>query len=321
MPSSSVDSIVVENLRAALDQSGRSAYSVATALGRAPNWLYQVLNKKNGILLPTLREVADELGVSLGSLVDPPRTVEDGLSVGESVPGKDHQDLTAGMMGERLAEARRRAGLSQIELAAALGEHFDQPMISQVEAGRGLLRSDCMVSAAKELQVSTDYLLGITDDPTPAVDLERRVLSLLENQLPGERIRGTTPIADGILYFFDGDPPTQNAIIIDIKLTSEATTGIYELKSALKHFNASMGLLVTRNDTNPAPKDLVDRAGTFHSITRGKDFPRIQVRTIGELLTGNGFDLPVPFVEDQRTLAVIPLDNRPSGLEMAKPEI
>ena len=72
MPKSSVDPIVSENLKDALRRSGRTAYSVATALGYAPNGLYQVLTGKNGILLPTLREVAQELGVSVGELVDPP---------------------------------------------------------------------------------------------------------------------------------------------------------------------------------------------------------------------------------------------------------
>ena len=72
MHQSSIDPVVRQNLKDALERSGRSAYSVATAIGHAPNWLYRVLGGKSGILLPTLREVADELGVSLGSLVDPP---------------------------------------------------------------------------------------------------------------------------------------------------------------------------------------------------------------------------------------------------------
>ena len=45
---------------------------MAVALGRPPNWLYQVVNGKHGILIPTLRELAMELGVSAGSLLDPP---------------------------------------------------------------------------------------------------------------------------------------------------------------------------------------------------------------------------------------------------------
>ena len=72
MPQSSIDSVLVENLKTAIERSGRSAYAVAAAVDRAPNWLYRVLNGKVGILIPTLREVANELGVSAGSLLDSP---------------------------------------------------------------------------------------------------------------------------------------------------------------------------------------------------------------------------------------------------------
>ena len=72
MHQSSADPIVASNLRLALEKSGRSAYAVAIAVDHAPNWLYRVLNGKAGILIPTLREVANELGVSAGSLLDSP---------------------------------------------------------------------------------------------------------------------------------------------------------------------------------------------------------------------------------------------------------
>ena len=60
------------------------------------------------------------------------------------------------------------AGLSQAELATALGDHV-QSMVAHVEAGRRGLRYDALVKAARELGVSLDYLVGLTDDPTPAV--------------------------------------------------------------------------------------------------------------------------------------------------------
>ena len=74
------------------------------------------------------------------------------------------------MLGERIAEARKKAGLNQAELAAALGDRYDYSMISHVEANRKLLRLDGIVRAAQELNVSLDYLLGLTDDRTSAAD-------------------------------------------------------------------------------------------------------------------------------------------------------
>ena len=85
------------------------------------------------------------------------------------------------MLGERLAASRGRAGLTQKQLAAALGPRYDQGMVSRVEAGHKTLRFDGVVKAASELRVSVDYLAGLTDDPEPA--------ARLTNELARERAR------------------------------------------------------------------------------------------------------------------------------------
>ena len=74
------------------------------------------------------------------------------------------------MLGERLAESRKRNGWSQGRLAAAIGKRYDGSMISHVEAGRSTLHFDGLVKAARALDVSIDYLAGLTKDPTPADD-------------------------------------------------------------------------------------------------------------------------------------------------------
>ena len=82
------------------------------------------------------------------------------------------------MLAERFARARKRAGLKQVELAAALGDRYDHSVISAVEHGRSSLRLDGLTHAAQELQVSTDYLLGLTDYPAPAATLAAKVSEL-----------------------------------------------------------------------------------------------------------------------------------------------
>ena len=77
------------------------------------------------------------------------------------------------MIGQRLAQARKRAGLSQSKLAAALGCRYDHTVISRVERNLSSLRLDGVAKAARELDVSVDYLLGLTDDPTPAALLAK----------------------------------------------------------------------------------------------------------------------------------------------------
>ncbi len=73
------------------------------------------------------------------------------------------------MLGERLAESRKRAGLSQFEFAVNLD--CDRTLISHVEAKRIGLSAEKWTRAATVLNVSIDYLAGLTDDPTPAAEL------------------------------------------------------------------------------------------------------------------------------------------------------
>ena len=72
------------------------------------------------------------------------------------------------MLGERLAAARKSRGLTQWDLAVALGDRYRQSTISAVERGHSSMLLDGVVAAAQELRVSVDWLLGLTDDPTPA---------------------------------------------------------------------------------------------------------------------------------------------------------
>ena len=91
------------------------------------------------------------------------------------------------MQGERLAAARKRAGLRQVDLAAALGDRYDQTMISHVESGYSAMLLDGAVKAARKLGVSLDYLVGLTDDPTPSAELSIAEITPEIRQLPGAR--------------------------------------------------------------------------------------------------------------------------------------
>lgn len=75
------------------------------------------------------------------------------------------------MLGDRVALARKRAGMSQRQLATEMGERYDQTMISRVETGRSWLGCDALFKVVMVLGVSIDYLFGLTDDPTPASQL------------------------------------------------------------------------------------------------------------------------------------------------------
>lgn len=58
--------------------------------------------------------------------------------------------------------------MTQVQLAAELGDRYSGSMVSMVENNRSALLLDGAARAAKALGVSLDWLVGLTDDPSPA---------------------------------------------------------------------------------------------------------------------------------------------------------
>ena len=75
-------------------------------------------------------------------------------------------------MNLRLKEARRQKGLSQSELADLA--HISRQAYSLYERNKRRPDWETMIVFAKALDVSVDYLLGLTEDPFPAVPMDPR---------------------------------------------------------------------------------------------------------------------------------------------------
>ena len=72
------------------------------------------------------------------------------------------------MVRTRIAEARRRVGMKQVDLAVAIGDGISQSMVSMIETGQNQQSFARAAKAAKALHVSLDYLAGFTGHRTPA---------------------------------------------------------------------------------------------------------------------------------------------------------
>lgn len=90
------------------------------------------------------------------------------------------------MFGQRLREVREKRQFSQQDLADQLGMSVQH--ISRLENGKyDNPKADTVILIAKVLDVSIDYLLGLTDDPggsyegTEISPDERKLLSAYRN--------------------------------------------------------------------------------------------------------------------------------------------
>ena len=69
------------------------------------------------------------------------------------------------MAGKNLRAIRKNMKLTQIQLQMATG--IEQASLSKYENGERIIPTDTLVLLAQFFHTSTDYLLDLTDDPTP----------------------------------------------------------------------------------------------------------------------------------------------------------
>jgi transcriptional regulator with XRE-family HTH domain len=94
--------------------------------------------------------------------------------------GSRVEKTTRQIMSERLLLRRRQLGLSQQELAERCG--FPYQVISGLERGRQSIYAERLKILAQALGVSTDFLLGLSDqedEASPESELEAAGLALV----------------------------------------------------------------------------------------------------------------------------------------------
>ena len=74
-------------------------------------------------------------------------------------------NLVTTMKPERVRDLRKKLGHSQSELASIA--EIDNTLISDYERGKGNPTAVTLKALSQALGTSSDYLLGMTDDPTP----------------------------------------------------------------------------------------------------------------------------------------------------------
>ena len=114
-----------------------------------------------------------------------------------------HWKKVANLLGQKLAELRKKKGLSQYEMADRLG--VSRGKLANYEQGSRQPDFDTLSKLADFFDVSTDYLLGRTETPRTDNKLpelttkdERDISKKLENIL--EDLDGESSLA------FDGEP-------------------------------------------------------------------------------------------------------------------
>lgn len=91
----------------------------------------------------------------------------------------------ATVTGERIATRRKALGLTQPQLGELIGQ--GQSAISHWETGNRVIEMENVIKIAGALKTTSDYLMGLTDDPEALTEDESELLSAYRRMDAKER--------------------------------------------------------------------------------------------------------------------------------------
>ena len=107
-----------------------------------------------------------------------------------------------------------------------------------------------------------------------------------------EKKKGKDKGIDGYIYFHDDNSGKTKKIIIQVKSGHIAPSQIRDLKGVVQRENAEIGVFITlRNPTKGMIEETIS-SGYYYSPGWNKNYPKIQILTIKELLTGKEIAYP-----------------------------
>src|SRR5258708_25368493 len=110
-----------------------------------------------------------------------------------------------------------------------------------------------------------------------------------------EAKKGTDKGIEGVITFIDHNTDKAKRVLVQVKSGHVNSSYIRDLVGTVQREQAAIGVLITLEEPS---RDMVTealKAGFYHSSGWNKDFPRIQIFTIAELLHGAEIKMPPQF--------------------------
>ncbi len=137
-------------------------------------------------------------------------------------------------------------------------------------------------------------------------------LSLIRARPYQDKKKGADEGVDGVIYYQDVDPDNPKKtltqkIVVQVKSGKVSVKDIRELKSVVDSQGAVIGVFITLNLPTQLMVKEAATAGRFQWLhVTHRTYPKIQIRTIEELLAGDGIEYPqtpvdVTFRRTERT--------------------
>lgn len=176
----------------------------------------------------------------------------------------------------------------------------NEPVSRMIDAMRGL-------KDAFNLEPGKDYAIrGEPEDYASARQLAEDdryqfqwwALSLIEARPLGgageskEGKKGADKGIDGVITFIDDSSGKAKRAVVQVKSGKVSSAQVRDLVGTVEREKAPIGIFITLEEPTAKMREEAAAAGLYHSPGWGKDYPRIQLLTVQELLDGATAKLP-----------------------------
>ena len=110
---------------------------------------------------------------------------------------------------------------------------------------------------------------------------------------PADQKKGADHGIDGRLYFHDDNSGKTKQVVLSVKGGQHFNVShIRDLKGVLEREKAEIGVYICLEEATKPMRAEAAEAGFYHSDTWNRDYPKVQILTIAELLDGKQIDMP-----------------------------
>ncbi|MFH1081603.1 MAG: DNA methyltransferase [Pseudomonadota bacterium] len=109
---------------------------------------------------------------------------------------------------------------------------------------------------------------------------------------PVEQKKGADKGIDGRIIFQGDKTGSFESVILSVKAGKTGAAHVRDLKGVLEREKAAIGVLISMQDTTSAMKTEAVTAGFYESSLWRRKYPKVQLFTVEELLTGKEVEMP-----------------------------
>jgi site-specific DNA-methyltransferase (adenine-specific) len=139
-------------------------------------------------------------------------------------------------------------------------------------------------------------------------------LGLIGARPLGEKKKGADKGIDGVIHFIDEPSGKPKRVVVQVKSGHVGVNAVRELETVAK--NDAIGVLITLEPPTTPMKVEAVAAGYYHSPIYDRDYPKIQILTIEELLHGKMVDMP-PQTQTSVTFTKAPKVSQKEGEQLS----